>query len=184
MNIERLDPKRSVLLVIDVQERLFPAMADKDEFLKETFRLIEGFQILGLPIIISEQYPKGLGPTLFNVKELAEGAQILEKTSFSVFDDQWQALRERIAQGLDQWIICGIESHVCVYQTARDLLANQVQVTVAADAVSSRKEEHVQLATDCLKTLGAQVLPVETILFDLLQSASKENFKAISRLIR
>lgn len=180
----RLDRKSAVIVVIDMQERLMPVISNKEEIEKNTKILLEAAQVLDLPVIFSEQYPKGLGPTISSLKPWIKENNLFEKNSFSLLDDLKEPLEELFFQGRHQFILSGIEAHVCVYQTARDLLALGKEVILAYDGLGSRKGEHSQWALKSLQSLGALVLPVESILFDLQRISGTPNFKKISNLVK
>lgn len=180
----KLDPARALVLVVDVQERLTPAMPEGDlaRLVKYARALLGGARELGLPVLATEQYPKGLGPTLPALRELLPGAP-LAKTHFSCCGDPGfaaalEATRRR------QVVIAGMETHVCVFQTARDLAAGGYEVFVCADAVNSRTEEHRRVGLDLCREAGALVTTAETALFDLLGQAGGPAFKAVSALVK
>lgn len=185
-----VSPARAALLVIDIQERLAAVMPEKivERCLRHTNILVTAAQRLGLPVVVSEQYPKGLGPT---VPALAEAlAQLpparlhrFEKLTFSACAaPELAALLPSL--GRDQWIVAGMETHICVLQTARDLLRRGAAVHVAVDAVASRTKLNFRIGIDQLRAMGAVASSTETIVFDLLGRASGEDFKALSRLIK
>lgn len=185
-----VSPARAALLVIDLQERLASVMPEKivERCLKHTGILVAAAQRLGLPVVVSEQYPKGLGPT---VPALAEAltqlapAQLhrFEKLTFSACaTPELSALLPSL--GRDQWIVTGMETHICVLQTARDLLRRGAAVHVAVDAVASRTKLNFRIGIEQLRAMGAVPSSTETIVFDLLGRASGEDFKALSRLIK
>ena len=180
----KLEPGRAAVVVVDVQERLAPAMEPGAYagVLKYGRALIEGAKVLGMPVLATEQYPKGLGPT---VRELAEilPAPPLAKMTFSCgadpdFRSELESTERR------QIILCGMETHVCVFQTARDLAAAGYEVHVCADAVASRTAEHRRVGLDLAREAGAYVTTAETALFDLLHRAGTPEFKAISALVK
>lgn len=180
---------QAVLLVIDIQERLLAAMSEvgRERLIGSTVTLIRGAQALGVPILLTEQYPKGLGPTAVPVRAaLPEGLQALTKLEFSsagTVAAELGALRSPEA-GPRQVILCGMETHVCVYQTARDLRAQGHQVYVAADAVLSRTEDNRGYGLGLMASAGAVIGCVESALFDLCQRAGTPEFKVISSLVR
>ncbi|HZK10220.1 MAG TPA: isochorismatase family protein [Clostridia bacterium] len=180
----RLNQKKALVLVIDIQERLLPVISNKEEVEKNTQILLEGADILSLPIVFSEQYPRGLGSTVGSLEKWIREDNLYEKTSFSLMDDLKKPMESLFSQGRNQFIISGIESHVCVYQTARDLLELGKEVIIAYDAVGSRKDDNSQWALKSLQSLGALVLPVETILFDLQRRSDTASFKSVSKLIK
>jgi nicotinamidase-related amidase len=181
-----LDRDRAVLVVVDVQEAFRPAVRDFERVAANAAVLVEGARALGVPVVVTEQYPKGLGRT---VPELAEhlnppsGGQgvpgPIEKTCFSAaradgFD----------TGGRDQALVCGIESHVCVSQTAHDLLDRGLEVHVARDAVTSRTDENREIGIHKMERAGAVVTSVEAALFELLGEAGTPEFKTVQGLIR
>lgn len=186
----RLEPERSVLLIIDIQERLAQAM--KPEIMEKTTRnvsiLLEAARRLGVPVVVSEQYPKGLGPTCAAVNDaLATGAvERFEKVDFSVCRvDAFEALRKRHEEeGRTQWLLAGMETHICVYQSARDLMAHSAEVQVVSDAAISRSSQNYRVGLGLIERCGAAVTSTETVVMDLLGRAQGDDFKAISRLIR
>ena len=177
----KLDRNRAALAVIDVQEGFRPAVLDFDRVAASVATLVRGAQTLGLPVLVTEQYPKGLGATVPEVSEHLAGVVPMEKISFSAFeaDGFYAALSER-----DQVLLCGIESHVCVNQTAEDLLAEGREVHVAQDAVTSRTAENRDLGLHKMERSGAVVTSVETALFELLRAAGTPEFKEIQGLIK
>lgn len=175
----KLDPERTALVVIDVQEGFRKAVPDFERMTKAAATLIEGAEAIGIPIVISEQYPKGLGETAPEVAErLPEGTEPLEKLVFSAAEAEGFDLG-----GRDQALVCGIETHVCVDQTVLDLLDRGVEVQVAEDAVASRSEENKRVGLQKMERAGAVVTSVETALFELLGRAGTDEFKRVQRLI-
>ena len=175
----------SALLVVDVQEKFLPVIPaiGADQPIGRNCRILtEGAAILGVHTLISEQYPKGLGPTLPHLVEVS-GASRLPKSHFSCCGDDAIAAQIRQAQR-GWWVLCGVEAHVCVRATAADLLAQGRKVVIAGDAVASRRDASCALALDAARDLGALVLPTETILFRWLRQAKGESFKRISALVR
>ena len=178
-----LNRGRTCLLVVDVQERLLPVIHENETVVRNIERLIRGAEILGVPVIVSEQYPKGLGPTVEPLLKLVKGASAAEKITFSCLRDP--GLAERIRRtGRDTLLVCGIESHVCVLQTALDALKEGYKVQVAADAVSSRSPVNKQIALERLAGAGAVITCTESALFELLEKAGSEEFRQISRLVK
>jgi nicotinamidase-related amidase len=175
----KLDPQRTALVVIDIQEGFRKAVPDFGRVTKAAATLIEGAEAIGIPIVISEQYPKGLGETVPEVADhLPEGTQPLEKVVFSAAEADDFDL-----EGRDQALVCGIETHVCVNQTALDLLASGVDVQVAEDAVGSRTDENKRVGLRKMERAGAEITSVETALFELLGGAGTDEFKRVQRLI-
>jgi nicotinamidase-related amidase len=175
----KLDPERAALIVVDMQEGFRKAVPDFERVAEATVTLIEGAEAIGIPIVITEQYPKGLGETAPEVAEhLPEGLEPLEKVVFSAAEADGFDLG-----GRDQALICGIETHVCVNQTALDLLASGVEVQVAEDAVASRSDENKRVGLEKMERAGAVLTSVETALFELLGRAGTDEFKRVQRLI-
>jgi nicotinamidase-related amidase len=180
------DPSNCALLVIDVQERLTVAMPEKiiPSVLHNTRILIEAAREFHLPVIVSEQYPKGLGPTAEKIRSvLPETVTPRAKSFFSCCKEPaFQPDIEAIGQ--HELILCGIETHVCVLQTALDLLQQGRRVFVAADACCSRKKLNWQLGLDLMREGGAVIATTEILVFGLLRAAGTETFRRISKLVR
>jgi nicotinamidase-related amidase len=175
----KLDPNRTTLVVVDVQEAFRKAIPDFDRIAGAIATLIEGASIIGVPVVLTEQYPKGLGETVPEVAEhLPEGTEPLEKVVFSAAEAEDFDLG-----GRDQALVCGVETHVCVNQTALDLLDSGVDVQVAEDAVGSRTDENKQVGLHKMERAGAEITSVETALFELLGRAGTDEFKRIQKLI-
>jgi nicotinamidase-related amidase len=175
----RLDRDRAVVVVVDVQEGFRPVIQGFDEVAASIGRLVEGANAIGVPVVASEQYPKGLGATVPEVAEHLDGVEPVAKTCFAATDADGFDLG-----GRTQAIVCGIESHICVWQTARGLLEQGIEVHVARDAVSSRTEDNRELGIELIERAGGQPTSVETALFDLLRAAGSDEFKAVQRIIR
>lgn len=176
----KLDPARATLIVVDVQEGFRKAIPGFDGIAASTAALVRGAAELGVPVIVTEQYPKGLGSTVPEVAEhLPEGVDPLPKTVFSAAAADGFDLG-----GRDQAVVCGIEAHVCVNQTVLDLLDRGYEVHVAADATSSRAPTNKALALERMAAAGAHVTSSEMALFEMLEVAGSPEFKAISKLVR
>ena len=171
----------AVVVVVDVQEGFRPVVLDFEEVAANVGKLVQGANELGVPVVVSEQYPKGLGATVPEVADhFADGVAPVEKTCFAATDADGFGLPE----GRDQAIVCGIESHICAWQTARGLLAEGKEVHVVRDAVSSRTRENRELGIELMERAGALPTSVETALFDLLGKAGSPEFKTIQGLIK
>jgi len=177
-----LQADNTVLLLIDVQEKITNVMHDKSRLLDKLQRLIAGIDVLGIPMLATEQYPAGLGPTM---PELHLDPEIVpvEKITFSCCDnpqfmDQLQALNRTTV------LVAGIETHVCVYQTVRQLLTRNYSVEVVTDAVDSRNLSDREIALQRMRDEGAGMTTVEMVLFELLKKAGDDTFKAISGIIK
>lgn len=200
-------PESALLVVIDIQERLLPAMSEPERLLKNACTLIAGCRALEIPIIITEQYPKGLGRTDGRIlSALDSGAdsgsssaessplesatpqkspesQILEKISFSIFGDE-EITRAIASTKASDLLICGIESHVCVLQSVLHARKLGLNVWVAKDALSSRDTHNHQNALSLMAESGAHISNVESLLFGAMHTAKHKSFKAISALIK
>jgi len=174
---------QAALLVIDVQGRLAGLMHRKKHLVRHLGIMIRAARLLDVPIFWLEQYPKGLGATIDELRELFDDNQPLEKLSFSGCGDVDLVKRIR-AEGRQQLIVTGIETHVCVYQTVLDLLAVDFQVAVNQDAVSSRKKSNKQLGLQRMQQAGAMVTSTEMVLFEMMRTARHPQFKAISALLK
>jgi nicotinamidase-related amidase len=175
----KLDPGRAALVIVDVQEAFRKAIPEFDRIAAATATLARGAAAMDLPVLATEQYPKGLGATVPEVAAaLPDGAQPLAKTVFSAAAADGFDLG-----GREQAIVCGIEAHVCVNQTVLDLLDRGVVVHVVADAVGSRSDANRDLGLAKAERAGAWLTSVETALFELLGSAGSERFKAVQRLV-
>ena len=178
---------RSQLLVVDMQDKLLPAMADAQAVLGNTIRLIGYARRLGVPITVTEHYPAGLGATSAVLREpLADAAQIIAKLSFSGWREPTlrARLRELRQAGRDQIVIAGCETHVCVGQTALDLIANDFEVFLVADATSSRRPLDRETAVQRLSRCGAAIVTQEMIAFEWLEQAATPEFKDLLPLIK
>jgi nicotinamidase-related amidase len=179
----RILKDHTVALVIDFQERLFPFIHENEKLLKNVPILIEGLKALGINIFVTEQYVKGLGPTVSPIAQALGDARRIEKMSFSCCDEP--RLMEGIAlTGKENVIITGIESHVCVLQTVIDMIRNGYHPIVVEDCISSRKENDKKIAIERMKKEGAIITTYESVLFELLRYSGTEQFKVISRLVK
>lgn len=179
----RVTKENTVGLIIDIQERLFPVMYKKEQLLNNCKVLIGGLAALELPLITTQQYTKGLGETVSEIKEVIPGFSFVEKRSFSCFDEPvvLERLKESAAKNI---IICGIESHVCVLQTAVDFKAAGFNAVVVMDCVSSRSEANIELAKERFRHEGILMTSYESILFELTRSSAAPGFRAISKLVK
>jgi len=176
-----LERAKSLLLLVDMQERLVPAMADAADVTARCGILLSAANALGVPVLASEQYPKGLGATIPDLAALAP--RRLEKLEFSAYANS--AIKDELARAdRPQIVLAGIEAHVCVLQTGLELIAAGFQVFVAADAVASRWPESREVALHRIARAGATLITAEMALFEWLRSASAPEFRTISKLIR
>lgn len=177
-----LTPEDTVLLIIDLQEKLMKAMKDKDRVYFNTSLLLETAKQFDIPVVVTEQYPRGLGPTVDEVtKHLPEHA-LVEKTSFSACIPDFNDILRKINRR--NIIITGSETHICVFQTARDLVQDGYQVYVPRDAVCSRTDENYENGLELMKMAGAVITNTETVIFDLFKKSGTPPFKAISPLLK
>jgi nicotinamidase-related amidase len=177
--MSRLERDRTALVVVDVQEGFRPVIGGFDELAQQTAILVQGARVLGLPVVVTEQYPKGLGSTIPEVAEHLDGIERHPKTAFSAPEADGFDL-----DGRDQVVMCGIESHICVMQSALALLDRGLEVEVAADAVSSRSQQNKAIGLERMRMSGATITSVETALFELLGRAGTDEFKQIQGLVR
>jgi nicotinamidase-related amidase len=178
-----LTREEAALLVVDIQERLAPAMKHREAVIRNVLHLIEAARLMDLPIVVTEQYPKGLGHTVEEVREALPLHINVEKTSFSCCGEP-RFLEAVEATGRRKLIVAGMETHVCVLQSAVDLMRAGYGVHVAADAVCSRFKQNYQLGIGYMRDAGAVITSTETVLFQLLQRAGTEEFKTISKRIK
>jgi nicotinamidase-related amidase len=184
MNIPAfLQTDKTALIIIDIQERLFPVMHEKEKLLRNIIKLIKGAQVLEIPILFTEQYPKGLGPTLPEIKGLVPDFKAIEKVSFNCCDEMvfCQALE---APKRKQVLIAGIEAHICVYQTAMALARAGYEVQVVGDCVASRENENKLVALFKMGAAGISPTTMEMALLELLKVAKGDKFKAISNIVK
>ena len=180
---ELLTTDNAALLVIDIQERLFPVMHDKEKLLRNVVKLIQGIKVLEVPVILTEQYPKGLGPTIPEIKGLIPDVKPVEKVCFSCCDEP--SFGEALgALKRKQVLIAGIEAHICVYQTARALARAGYEVQVVGDGVASRDPENKLVALFKMGAAGISPTTTEMALFELLKIAKGDKFKQISSIVK
>lgn len=173
----------SILVVVDVQGKLFQVMHEKEFLLKNLLNLIQGVKVLGIPVVLTEQNPQRMGVTVAQIKELLNEANAIPKLTFSCcanegFMDVLKPLNRR------QVLLCGMETHICIYQTALELKVCGYEVEVVSDAVSSRTAENKEVGLEKLKAAGIGVTSVETALFELLRTAQGDSFKEILKIIK
>ncbi len=173
----------AVLVIIDIQGNLAHAMFDKDNLFANNIKLIKGFKALGLPIIITEQTPEKLGKTLPTIAAELDDIAPIAKESFSCWPNaQFREHLESLSRR--HVVLTGIETHVCVYQTALDLLTNGYSVHLVADAVSSRTPENRAIGINAMKSAGAQIASTEMVLFELLRTAADPKAKEIFKIVK
>ena len=175
-----LRAETSALLVVDFQERLMPAIHQADQTVAHAVWLIQIAQQLRIPVLASEQYPRGLGPTVAAIRNVLPAEAFMEKNHFSCAAEQ-DCMRRIDNCGRVQWILAGVESHVCVLQTALELQATGKEVYLVADAVSSRSPRDVELAMDRMRSEGVRIVSREMVAFEWLHQAGTDLFRSISR---
>ena len=180
MLISRTD---SLLLVVDIQEKLAPAIDQGELAIKNNLRLLEAARHLAVPTFISEQYVKGLGPTVAAIKNVAVDAHFIEKIYFSCTKEPG-VLEKLSASKRRQVILTGMETHVCVLQTALGLRAAGFEVFLVADAASSRTPENRASAVERMRDCGVHIVATEMVLFEWLEQASTTDFRALLPLIK
>ena len=182
MNKYTLVREESVLLVIDIQEKLIPAMKYGEQVIRNTNTLISIAKKLGIPIIVTEQYTKGLGKTVPELSSNLAGELTFEKVAFSGCTHEVKASLEGL--GRKKIIIAGMETHVCVFQTVRDLLSSGYEVFVVGDAVCSRTKENYLNGLSLMSSMGAIITNTESVFFDLIKEAGTPLFRELSKLIK
>ncbi len=175
-----LQQENTGLILIDVQGKLARIVDESQQLILNLERLIRGCQILSVPIIWVEQNPKGLGATISELEKLLVNQKPIEKYAF----DNETFNQVILDSGKKQWLICGIEAHICVYQTAIGLLANHFEVEIVADCVSSRTKESIDIGLKKLQNKGASLTNIEMCLYELVKDSRREIFKEILTLIK
>jgi nicotinamidase-related amidase len=181
--IRMLSRTNAVLVIIDIQGNLAQAMYDKENLFANSVKLIQGIKALNLPIIVTEQIPQKLGQTIPQIAAQLEGINPIAKETFSCWDDR-NFIKQLKALSRKHIVIAGIECHVCVYQTALDLISNGYTVHLVSDAVSSRTPENRQIGIDAMKSAGAHITSMEMVLFELLRTAADPKFKDIFKIVK
>lgn len=178
-----LKKEEAVLVLIDIQGKLAQIVDESDFIVNNIANVVQGAKLVELPILWLEQYPKGLGPTDERIAEHLSDEKPIEKITFSAYDTEEfvQALEQT---GRKKILLAGIETHICVYQTAAHLLANGYEVEVLADCVSSRTAGNREVGIQKMMQLGATITSVEMALFEMQQIAKGDTFKAISKLVK
>ena len=179
----RILREETAAVVVDIQERLLPHIHEGEIMLKNCLKLIEGLKILSVPVIITQQYTKGLGPTVPSVMQMFPEFSYIEKISFSCCEEP--AFKKEIdLLGKTEYYICGIESHVCVLQTCLDLLATGKRPVVVEDCVSSRKPNDNKVAIERMRQEGASITTMESLLFELTRVPVMRSLKVFQELLK
>jgi len=182
-DIRLISNRDSVLVVVDMQEKLIPKIFDQHTVISNIVTLIKSAKILNIPIIITEQYPKGLGPTIPEIKDLIVPWQPIGKTCFSCFGSN-DFSKQLKGLGKNNLILCGIESHVCIMQTALDGLKANYSVFFVKDSISSRTKNNKETGFERMTQAGAIPVSTEMIVFELLREAGTDKFKQIASMIK
>lgn len=180
---DRLRADRAVLVVVDIQERFRDLIHHMDEVMANTERLVRFARILDIPVLVTEHYPRGLGATAAEIAALWDEFKPIQKLHFSCCGCE-EFNTALAGTGRDQVILCGIEAHVCIFQTATDIRRQGMQVTVAADAVSSCSKKNRKLGLKAMAELGVQCLGAQMIMFEILERADDPRFGEIKGLLR
>lgn len=175
----RVEKEMAIALAVDYQEKLIPVMSEKERLIENSSILLAGLQVLGVPMLITQQYTKGLGMTVQEITEAAGKTEFTEKISFSAYAD----VEERI-QGKKFVIVCGVEAHICVLQTVIDLKASGYIPVLVADCISSRRDYDKKMAIKRAREEGALITTYEALLFELLKEAGTDTSKRIQRLVK
>ena len=179
----RILKHETVAVVIDIQEKLLPHIHEGDIILQNSLKLIEGLQILSIPILVTQQYTKGLGDTVPSIIQKFVEFRYIEKVSFSCYDEE-DFVEKVSALERPNIILCGIETHVCVLQTCIDLLLAGYIPVIVEDCVSSRKPNDKRVAIERMRQEGAQITTFESLLFELTRQAGNDAFKRISGIVK
>ncbi|MBB4802651.1 nicotinamidase-related amidase [Flavobacterium nitrogenifigens] len=171
------------LILIDVQGKLAKIVNESEKLAVNLEKLIRGCQILSIPIIWAEQNPKGLGSTIPELEKLLIHQKPIEKYSFNAFENE-TFQKSVLESNKKQWLVCGIEAHICVYQTAMGLLENNFEVEIVTDCVSSRAKESIEIALQKLQNKGAGLTTLEMCLYELVKDSRREIFREILSLIK
>ena len=178
-----LNEKDCCLIIVDVQGKLAGLMHDKETLFKNIRILIQSAKILNIPVLWCQQVPAALGPTVPQIAELLTGTEPINKSCFSCcLNDEFNSKLKSL--GRKQILLAGIETHVCIYQTALDLLANGFEVDVVADAVSSRTLDNKQIALNRIASEGANISSAEMALFEILRTSDHPRFRQIAKLVK
>lgn len=181
--MKRLNKDDAVLVIIDIQEKLLPAMCHSREVEETTVKLTKGIKILDIPVLVTQQYTKGLGKTTALIEEALGEYTPIEKLTFSAMGapEFVQAVKNTQRKSI---ILCGIESHICVQQTALDLMEQGYDVFVVQDCIGSRKDSDDLCSRQRLAAEGAVMITYEAVLYELMKGAKAEGFKAISAIVK
>jgi nicotinamidase-related amidase len=181
---KRLLPSSSGLLVVDIQERMMRVIPEKNEVVKNTVLLLKAAQILKMPIVATTQYAAGIGELLPEITAEMRDIRPLDKLEFGCFDNKDALAKIRSYPAVDSWIACGVETHICIYQTVLGGLREGYTMWVPADAVNSRAEKNHQTGLERIRHIGGAVGNTEMIIYELLHQAGTAEFKAMLPFIK
>lgn len=179
----RILKDQAIAVIIDIQEKLLPHMASNEQLMRNLTKLIDGLKLLNVPIVVTQQYTKGLGPTVTPIQDIVGQHSPIEKAAFSCCDEAC-FIDELSRAGKKFVIIAGIEAHVCVLQTVVDLIEKGYVPVLIEDCVSSRKESDRNVAIERMRSEGAVITTAESVLFELCRYSGTDTFKAISKLVK
>ncbi len=181
-NFKLLEKKGAVLVIVDVQEKLLPKIKEKGKILKNILKLVKFAKIINLPIVLTEQYPKGLGKTVNEIRKILPNIEPIQKTTFSCFGSK--NFKEKLKKlKVSSLIIVGIETHICVLQTALEAIG-RFKVFVVADATSSRSKKDWQIAIERMREEGVTISSTEMLIFELLKDTKEKEFKKVLELLK
>ena len=180
----QISKNNTMAFIIDYQERLVPVMHEREKLIHNSLKLIEGLERLEIPLLITQQYTKGLGMTLPEVMKVSKVQEYIEKNTFSCFKSLEVVNKILAMSEVKNIILCGIEAHICVLQTTLDLLKNAYQVILVEDCISSRQLNDKVVAMRRMEQAGASVTTHESILYEIMESSQAPQFKDISKLIK
>tara|TARA_B100000214_G_scaffold367480_1_gene337679 strand:- start:541 stop:1074 length:534 start_codon:yes stop_codon:yes gene_type:complete len=176
--------KNPLLIIIDMQEKLFPVINNKEALLNKVEILIKGFQLYSLPILLTEQVPDKLGKTIKPILSLLNDVDPIIKSSFSCATNPRFITQTNAMRNCDGIVLAGIETHICIYQTERDLIRRGQHVEVVTDAVSSRDPSNHQIAIDRIRNNGGFLTTVEMLLFNIQERANDDRFRELVQLVK
>src|SRR5258708_20597148 len=173
-----LEPDRCALLVVDIQQKLLPSIFQKEELVRNSKLLIRAAGVLKIPVVVSTQYSKGLGPTVPEIASLLPDTEAIDKDRFSCFgSDAFCTLLKRLPGNRNTLLLCGMESHICVAQTALAALREGYLVHIASDAISSRTERNWKIGLERMRAAGAVISSTEMMIYEMMRSSSSPAFK-------
>src|SRR5699024_6504217 len=178
-----MERKKTLLMIVDYQERLVPSIYNHQKILAKAKQVIQAFEVFGIPMIVTEQYPKGLGPTVAQIKDcLNNEVPIFDKMTFSAYLAEIQTLLKE--KQIEDVILIGMETHVCDYQTTRELIEDGYRVHIVQDAISSRTAENAESGFAMMRDLGASITNSEALIYEIMKVAGTDEFKKILKIVK